>query len=281
MKTLILGKSPTIDVPFVGLSIAKEIYMPIIIIVVAMVLNKIIQAIIKKTFNPIKKHRKFDSRKVSTIRSLLCNVTKYAIWIVALLAILSVFGVNTTAIITGLGVASAVIGLAFQDTLKDILAGVSILFENQFAVGDLVKIGDFQGYVVSLGLKTTRVQAYTGEIKIISNRNITEVINYSIDKTLAVVDISVSYEEKLDKVEKILQVTAATLKDKIPLLTNDVELLGVQSLSDSSVVFRLVGKCKPARHYEVERQMKKEFKNALDKNDIKIPYPQVEVHHEK
>lgn len=281
MKTLVLGKAQTIDVPFVGLSIAKEIYMPIIIIVVAMVLNKIIQMIIKKTFNPIKKHHKFDSRKVSTIRSLLCNVTKYAIWIIALLAILGVFGVNTTAIITGLGVASAVIGLAFQDTLKDILAGVSILFENQFAVGDLVKIGDFQGNVISLGLKTTRVQAYTGEIKIISNRNITEVINYSMDKTLAVVDIPVSYEEKLDKVEKILLVTAATLREKIPLLTNDVELLGVQSLEDSSVVFRLVGKCKPARHYEVERQMKKEFKNALDKNGIKIPYPQVEVHHEK
>lgn len=281
MNTQVLAVAKTIALPFFGIKIAKEIYMPIIIIIVAMILNKVIQAIIKKTFNPVKKHRKFDSRKVSTIRSLLCNVTKYAIWIIAALSILSVFGVNTTAIITGLGVASAVIGLAFQDTLKDILAGVSILFENQFAVGDLVKIGNFQGNVISLGLKTTRVQAYTGEIKIISNRNITEVINYSMDKTLAVVDVSVAYEEKLDKVEKILQLTAATLREKIPLLTNDVELLGVQELADSAVVFRLAGKCKPAQHFEVERQMRKEFKNALDKNGIKIPYPQVEVHHEK
>lgn len=281
MNTQVLAVAKTIALPFFGIKIAKEIYMPIIIIIVAMILNKVIQAIIKKTFNPIKKHRKFDSRKVSTIRSLLCNVTKYAIWIIAALSILGVFGVNTTAIITGLGVASAVIGLAFQDTLKDILAGVSILFENQFAVGDLVKIGNFQGNVISLGLKTTRVQAYTGEVKIISNRNITEVINYSMDKTLAVVDVSVAYEEKLDKVEKILQLTAATLREKIPLLTNDVELLGVQELADSAVVFRLVGKCKPAQHFEVERQMRKEFKNALDKNGIKIPYPQVEVHHEK
>ena len=76
-------------------------------------------------------------------------------------------------------------------------------------------------------------------------------------------------------------VTAATLKDKIPSLVGDIEILGVQSLADSAVVFRLVGKCKPAKHFEVERQMRKEFKNSLDKNGIKIPYMQIEVHNEK
>lgn len=264
-----------------GTIIPKEIYLPIIIIIVAILIEKCLKFIVKKTFNPNKKHHRFDSRKLSTIRSLLCNVVKYAVWVIAILSILSVFGVNTAAIITGLGVASLVIGLAFQDILKDILVGTSILFENQFAVGDLVKIGDFQGTVIALGLKTTRLQAYTGEIKIISNRNITEVINYSMDETLAVVDIPVSYESKIDKVEKILMVTAATIKDKIPSLVGDIELLGVQELSDYAVVFRLIGKCKPAMHFEVERQMKKEFKNSLDKNGIKIPYPQIEVHNEK
>lgn len=264
-----------------GLTIAKEIYMPIIIIIIAIVVEKFLKLVVKKTFNPSKKHHKFDSRRVSTIRSILCNLIKYVVWIIAVLSILSVFGVNTAAIITGLGVASLVIGLAFQDILKDVLVGVSILFESWFAVGDLVKIGGFEGTVVSLGLKTTRLQAFTGEMKMISNRNISEVINYSMDKTLAVVDIAVSYESKIDKVEKILMLTAATIKDKIPSLTSEIELLGVQDLSDSAVVFRLVGKCKPAKHYEVQRQMKKEFKNALDKNGIKIPYPQIEVHNEK
>ena len=111
--------------------------------------------------------------------------------------------------------------------------------------------------------------------------NITEVINYSFDKTLAVVDIPVAYEEKLDKVEKILQVACATLKDSIPMLTEEPEVWGVEELSDSAVIFRIVGKCKPAKHFEVERQMKKTFKNVLDKNGIKIPYMQIEVHNEK
>ena len=258
-----------------------RIVIPVIIILVAILVNRILQIIIKKIFNPDINDKKLEPKKVKTIRSLLCNVSKYFVWIIAIFALLGYFGVNTAAIITGLGIVSLVIGLAFQDILKDILVGFSIVFENQFSVGDLVKIGDFQGTVISLGIKTTRIQAYTGEVKIISNRNITEIINYSVDKTLAVVDIPVSYESKIDKVEKILMVCAATLREKIPSLVGNIELLGVQDLSDSAVVFRLVGKCKPAKHFEVERQLKKEFKNCLDKNGIKIPYPQVEVHNEK
>ena len=264
-----------------GFIIPKEIYMPIIIIVITIFVEKILKLVVKKAFNPKRKSRKIDSKRANTLKSLLCNIVRYVVWIIAILSILSVFGVNTAAIITGLGVASLVIGLAFQDILKDILVGVSILFENWFSVGDLVKIGDFTGTITALGLKATRIQAYTGEIKIISNRNISEVVNYSLDNTLAVVDIPVSYESKIDKVEKILMVTAATIREKIPSLVDEIELLGVQELADSSVVFRLVGKCKPGKHFEVQRQMKNEIKNSLDKNGVKIPYMQIEVHNEK
>lgn len=262
-----------------GIEIAKEL-VPVIIIVVAFLVNKILQFIIKKTFDPLKKHKKIDIKRVKTTRSILCNLTKYIVLVIAIFLILSYFGVNTTAMVTGVGVVSLVIGLAFQDMLKDILVGISIIFENQFSVGDYVKIGDFSGTVISLGIKTTRIQAYTGEVKIISNRNIVDIINYSIDNTLAVVDIGVSYEEKIDRVEKILMVCASNIKDKIPNLVDDITLLGVQELSDSSVIFRMTAKCKPAKHFEVERMLKKEFKNCLDKNGIKIPYPQIEVHND-
>lgn len=264
-----------------GIVIAKEIYMPILIIVASFLLEKLLKIIIKNILNSSVKHTKMPKKKADTLKSILLNITRYVIWIVAALMLLSVFGVNISAIIAGLGVMSLIIGLAFQDILKDILVGVSILFENQFSVGDLVKIGDFTGTVRSIGLKTTRIKAYTGEVKIISNRNISEIINYSLDNTYAIVDIPVSYESKIEKVEKILMVTAATLKDKIPDIVGDIELLGVQELSDSAVVFRLSAKCLPAKHFGVQRILKKEFKNSLDKNGIKIPYMQIEVHNDK
>ena len=261
--------------------IPKEVYMPIIIILVTFVLEKLILMIIKRVFKINEKNTKLDKRRLLTISSILKSITKYSLWIIAILAILTVYGVNTAAIITGLGVVSLVIGLAFQDILKDVLVGITILFDNQFAVGDVVKIDDFTGTVISIGLKSTRIQAYTGEIEIISNRNISKVINYSLDKTLAIVDLPVSYESDLDKVEKALKVSVATLKEKIPQLLDDAQILGVESLDDSAVIYRITGKCKPAAHFAVQRMMRRELKQSMDKAGIKIPYMQIEVHNEK
>lgn len=264
-----------------GFTIAKEIYMTVIIILVAFTIEKVLKNIVKRSFNPKKKPKGFDQRKARTLSSLIRSIIKYVVWIFAILSLLGVYGVNTAALVTGLGVASLVVGLAFQDMLKDILAGVTILFENWYAIGDLVKIDDFTGTIIGVGLKSTRIKAYSGEVRIISNRNISSVINYSLEDTLAIVDLSVAYESKLDKVEKILKVACATMQDKIPELTSEPEVLGVEELSDSAVVFRIIGKCKPASHFVVARTMRKELKNTLDKNGIKIPYPQVEVHNEK
>lgn len=264
-----------------GLTIAKEIYMTVIVLVVAFVVEKILKAIVRGSFNPKIKPKNFNVKKAKTLSSLICSIIRYVVWILAALTLLGIYGVNTAALVTGLGVVSLVIGLAFQDMLKDILAGTTILFENWYVIGDLVKINDFTGTIIGVGLKSTRIKAYSGEVEIISNRNISSVINYSLEDSMAIIDLNVAYESKLDKVEKVLQVACATMQEKIEDLVSEPEVLGVEELSDSSVVFRIVGKCKPATHFVVARQMKKELKNTLDKNGIKIPYPQIEVHNEK
>lgn len=264
-----------------GLTIVKEIYLPILIIIIEVILERLLKFTLKKTFNP-KKHKRLDTRKSKTMSSLIFNIVKYILRILAILMILDVFGINTNAILTGLGVASLVVGLAFQDILKDVLVGISIMLENQFVVGDLVKIEDFEGTVTHLTLKTTRIKSNsTGEIKIIANRNISEVINYSMDKTVAIVDVPVSYECNIDEVVSVLSITIENIKEDIKELSGDINVLGVQELADSSVVIRVVATCKPGKHYEVKRILKKEFKNALDRNGISIPYNQIVVHNEK
>lgn len=264
-----------------GLKITKEIYLPILIVAIEIILEKFLKLTLKKTLDP-KKHKKLDVRKSKTMSSLIFNVIKYIIRVIAILMILEVFGINTTAIMTGLGVVSLVVGLAFQDVLKDVLVGITIILENQFVIGDLVKIGDFEGTVIHLSLKTTRIKSNTtGEIKIIANRNISEVINYSMDNTVAIVDIPISYDCAIDEVESIIKLTIENIKDNIKALSGSIELLGVQELSDSSVILRVIATCKPGKHYEVKRILKKEFKNALDRNGIIIPYNQIVVHNEK
>ena len=110
------------------------------------------------------------------------NVFKYLILIFVVLGILKLYGVDTTSIIASIGVFAAVIGLAFQDILKDVLAGASIIFDNKYAVGDVVQINGFTGTVIEFGLRTTKIKSFSGEVKSIGNSSFNEVINFNLAK---------------------------------------------------------------------------------------------------
>jgi small conductance mechanosensitive channel len=218
-----------------------------------------------------------DKRRSKTMSSLINNILKYLILVFCFLAILEVYNISTKGLITSLGVVGVVAGLAFQDTLKDLLAGFSIIFENKYAVGDIITIGDFRGKVISLGLKTTKIQSTKGEIKIISNSNITEVINHSLDDAYEFIDIPVSYEEKIEKVEKVLtNLCQKLINENKDLL--EAEVLGVNDLDSSSVNFRIMIKTKFMKQYDMRREILKQVKMEFDKQKINIPYNQVVVH---
>lgn len=254
----------------------KEIVAPIIIII----LTIIIYLIIKKMIHRLLKLKlsKMDFRRQKTISGLILNILKYILILIAALSILTVYGVNTHAFITSLGVIGVVVGLAFQDILKDLLSGISIIIENQYGIGDTVTIHDFKGEVLTLGLRTTKLKSYTGEIKIISNRNINEVINHSFSNSLAIIDIMVSYEADLEKVEKILQEICDKMKNQIKDVRGKIQLLGIQELGDSGITYRMTAETSPMKQYEVQRALLKEIKISFDQNKIDIPYPQLVVH---
>ena len=152
------------------------------------------------------------------------------------------------------------------------------MLENQYAVGDVVSIGDFKGEVLSLGLRTTRIKSYTGEIKIIANRNIMEVINHSLAMSLAIVNIPVSYNDDIDKVQQILDELCKRMRKENSLITGNISCLGMTSFDDSSINFRITAEVKATRHHEVERLLLKEVKKIFDGENIEIPYSQVVVH---
>lgn len=264
-----------------GFEITEKIYMPIFIILISLILNVIVQIIINNRLKVNQKISKHDQRARQTLLILVQNIIKTFIVIIAILSILQVFGVNTTALVAGIGAASVVIGLAFQDLLKDLLVGAAIILESQFAIGEIVTINGFKGEVVALSLKSTRLKSYTGEICIISNRMINTVVNHSLNDSLAVIDISVSYDSNIDKVEKVLSKLCDELKTIIPEIKSNVTLEGIENLGDSAVIFRITTKTSAKNVFVVKRKILKEVKNVLDKNKISIPFPQLEVHYEK
>lgn len=257
--------------------IKKEIIGPIIVVVVALFLYRLVKRFTKKIFTS--KKGRLDERKSKTIISVVNNVGKYFILLIAILSILEIYGVETSGILASLGIVGVVAGLAVQDMLKDILSGVSIIVENQYAVGDVITVGDFKGEVISLGLRTTRLKAYTGEIKIIANRNITEVVNYSMSKSLAIVNIPVAYHEDIDHVEEVLSQLCARVKQENKAIKGQISCIGITSFDSSSINFRIVAEVEVLKHYDIERILLKEVKKEFDKEKIEIPYNQVVVHH--
>lgn len=259
----------------------KYIIFPIIYLVLGFTAYRIIKNIIDKSIKIEKLGLKAHKQRVKTIKILILNIIKYIIVVLVLLGILSVYGINVKSIVAGLGVTTAIIGLAFQDMAKDIIAGISIITEGQYDVGDTIEVDDFMGEVIFLGLKTTKIKDYKGAIKIISNRYMDNIVNYSLEDSLAVVDVGTGYEHSPEEVLEVLNKLAEKLDGKIKEATGKIEILGITNLADSSVVYRVTLRVKPMQHFAVERFLRKEIKVALDKANIKIPFPQIEVHNGK
>lgn len=258
---------------------SEKFYMPIIYIVVGI----LVYIVIAKTITNISriniKHSKGIDKRKNTVIVLINNIIKYVIAFIIIIMILNLYGVNTTSLIASLGAATVIVGLAFQDIIKDLLAGIFIIFDNAYAVGDWVKINDFTGEVVSLGLKTTKIKAYTGEVKILSNSSFSEVINYNLNHSKVMIYIPVSYDIDIDRVENVLN----KIKGQVDKYKNvyGMELLGVDSFEDSSILYAIVIECYPMTQVGVKREALKLIKKTFDKEGIVIPYNQLDVHIEK
>lgn len=141
----------------------------------------ILRRILKVTFKKAggKKTSPAQKQRIKTISQMLSSILRYLFLIIILLVILSILGVNVTSLLAGLGILTAVVGLAFQDMIKDFIAGIAIIAENQFSVGDtvIVQADGFKGTVTNIGLKTTEITDAKGDVKILANHNIDGLIN--------------------------------------------------------------------------------------------------------
>ena len=216
-------------------------------------------------------------KKGKAIVDILCSLIKYAAIIVLLFFVLKSCGVDTTAILAGIGILGLVVGLGAQPLIADILAGLFIVFEKVFDVGDIIVVGGFRGTVKEIGIRTTQIVDTGGNIKIINNANLKEVINMTNQLSLAICDIGIEYGESLERVESILKANLEAVKKAIPDIKDGPFYKGVSELADSAVVIRFVANCEEGCKYQVERDMNRQFKLLFDKNNINIPFPQVVV----
>jgi moderate conductance mechanosensitive channel len=158
-----------------------------------------------------------------------------------------------------------------------LISGFFIIFEQHFNVGDRIEVQGFKGDVIDIGLKTTKIRNWKGEIKILANGEINNLINYSKEASTAIVDFGIAYRENIQQVIDLLNTAFLTMKKDFPQIIEDPTVVGVMDLSNSSINMRVIAKTFNEQHYAVERGIRKLIKEVLDENNIEIPFPQIVV----
>lgn len=218
---------------------------------------------------------RISERREATLLRLIDNILSYVIYFIALMMILSLLNIDIKALLAGAGIVGVAVGFGAQNLVKDILSGFFIIFEDQFSVGDYIRVGQFEGTVESIGLRTTKVKNWTGELHILPNGSITQVTNFSLNNSVAVVDVGIAYEEDIDTAEKVIEELLEKMPEKYEQLVKKPEVLGVQNLGPSEIVLRITAETLPMQHFFMARVIRKQVKLKLDENGIEIPFPRL------
>ena len=218
------------------------------------------------------------TKKGLTISQILASFLKWAIAIVVIMVILSVWGVDTTALVASAGVLTLVIGLGAQSLIADIVAGVFIVFEEEYQVGDIIVLDGWRGTVVEIGIRTTCIQDAGGNVKIINNSEIKSVINQTKENSIARCYININYEEDMDKVEAAILKDLPEASQKVPNILEGITYKGISEFSSNGVTLFFLAKCREADIYQIQRDMNKVLKQLLEKNGIALAYQNVVIH---
>ncbi|WP_431799590.1 mechanosensitive ion channel family protein [Halobacillus andaensis] len=218
------------------------------------------------------KQRKLPEGRTKTLEKLTVNIFSYILIFLLIVMLLGAVNIEIGPLLAGAGIVGLAIGFGAQGLVSDIVTGFFILLERQIEVDDYVTAAGFDGIVEEVGIRTTKIRSFDGTLNFIPNRNISGVSNHSRGNMRALVDIGISYDENIDYALEILKKVADEFAED-PRFKEGPDVLGVQSLGDSDVVLRILGKTENMEQWGVERDLRKAIKEALDEAGIEIPFP--------
>ena len=274
----------------------------IIILIAAFILGRVIKRLIRRAVDRLSERRSssslqrlrktgpgrhlFDSdnesqraeERAATIGSVLSSVTTATVWGIAILMILGQLGINIAPLLASAGIVGVALGFGSQTIVRDFLSGVFMVVEDQFGVGDIVNVGEVQGTVEKVSLRTTTLRDYQGTVWHVPNGEISRIGNLSQLWSKAILNIEVSYETDLRFAEGVIQRVANEMWQDPEWggdeLMESPEVAGIQNLGADGIAIRLSVKTSPAMQWAVERELRMRIKEAFDEAGIEIPFPQ-------
>ncbi|AID43843.1 mechanosensitive ion channel family protein [Staphylococcus xylosus] len=259
-------------------SLLSNLIMIIVYVVAAWILLHFVNKGIAQFFKIQNKGKNSNKKRSKTLISLVQNVVSYVVWFIVLTTILSKFGISVGGIIASAGVVGLAVGFGAQTVVKDIITGFFIIFENQFDVGDYVKISNggapvAEGTVKSIGLRSMRINTISGELTTLPNGSVGEITNYSVINGEAIVEIPVSITEDIDKVEDELNASFEAIRSQYYLFISTPEVVGVNSITNNEIVLRISAETIPGEGFTGARILRKEILKLFKLKEIKMPQP--------
>jgi small conductance mechanosensitive channel len=212
-----------------------------------------------------------------TLSAVAASFVSILVWLVAAVAILGVLEINLAPLLASAGIAGVALGFGAQTVVGDFLAGIFIITEDQYGVGDIVDLGDAIGTVEKVSLRVTRIRDLDGTVWHVPNGEIKRVANMSQEWSRVLLDVDVAYETDLDLAIDVLRTTAERMSGDTEWMTQILEtpeVWGVESFGADGIAIRMVIKTKPGAQFNVTRELRRRIKYAFDEEGIDIPFPQ-------
>ena len=253
-------------------------------VITYIVLKRIIPGTIGRTLAKTMEDQpelEIEKRK-ATLNRLLMGMIGVVIIVIGVFLVLTELGINIAALIAGFGVVGIAVGFGAQSLIKDLIAGLVIMIENQYNVGDVIKVASVVGVVEAANLRRTLLRDLDGTLHIVPNGEIRVTGNYTKLWSRAHLNISVAYKEDLDRVMSIIRKTWEELAedpDWAPLIISKTPwLLRVDAFEDSGIIIKVVGETQPIKQWAVMGELRRRIKKVFDEQGIEIPWPHTKVY---
>jgi len=261
----------------------KVIFIVVAAYLLKVVAKRFIQRIVKAAVHSDKLITEdAELKRMNTLVHIFSYTFNTILLMIAAMMVIKEFGVDVAPILATAGIAGVAIGFGAQYLVKDIITGIFIIFENQYRLGDVIKIGTIGGSVEDISLRVTTLRDQDGNVHYIPHGEIKIVSNLTRVYSKINLNVGVAYEAKLDHVAEVVNRIGQELandpawKDAI---TQSPRFLRVDSLDESSVSIKIVGETKPQEQWSVAGELRKRIKETFEKEGIDIPFPQTVVRH--
>jgi small conductance mechanosensitive channel len=260
-----------------------RIALIVILAVLAVVsMGEIVPRVIVRTLTRRPDETEDEVKKRSdTLSRVLVGTIQVFIFFIAIFMILSELQIDIAPILAGAGVVGIAIGFGAQSLVKDLVAGLFIIIENHYRVGDVVKIADVAGIVEGINLRRTVLRDLDGIVHVVPNGEIRVASNFTKDWSRVNLNISVAYGENLDHVISVINRVGQELTEDpewAPIILKAPQVLRVDNLGESGVEIKILGDTKPIRQWDVMGELRRRLKNAFDEEGIEIPWPHTKVY---